>query len=99
MRPNVWIEISGLPPQKLPEYYARYDFERLAKKMIFGTDWPGVPGNRANALVLFELGLERETLQKILYKNALRVYRLDEVEIQKLSTTKATGEPSTFDFD
>ena len=99
MRPNVWIEISGLPPQKLPEYYARYDFERLAKKMIFGTDWPGVPGNRANALVLFELGLERETLQKILYKNALRVYRLDEEEIQKLSTTKATGEPSTFDFD
>jgi predicted TIM-barrel fold metal-dependent hydrolase len=99
MRPNVWIEISGLPPQKLPEYYARYDFERLAKKMIFGTDWPGVPGNRANALVLFELGLERETLQKILYKNALRVYRLDEEEIQKLSTTEVTGEPSTFDFD
>ena len=22
-RPNVWIEISGLPPKKLPEYYAR----------------------------------------------------------------------------
>ena len=99
MRPNVWIEISGLPPQKLPEYYARYDFERLAKKMIFGTDWPGVPGNRANALVLFELGLERETLEKILYKNALRVYCLDEERIQKLSTTKVIGEPSAFDFD
>ena len=99
MRPNVWIEISGLPPRKLPEYYARYDFERLAKKMIFGTDWPGVPGNRANALVLFELGLERETLEKILYKNALRVYCLDEEGIQKISASKAGGEPAALDID
>jgi predicted TIM-barrel fold metal-dependent hydrolase len=99
MRPNVWIEISGLPPKKLPEYYARYDFGRLAKKMIFGTDWPGVPGNRANALVLFELGLQRETLEKILYKNALRVYRLDEEGIQKASASKTAGESSTLDFD
>ncbi len=78
MRENVWIEISGLPPQKLPDYYHRYDFERLARKMIFGTDWPGVPGLKANALTLFDLGLSRETLEKILYQNALRVYRMDE---------------------
>ena len=99
MRPNVWIEISGLPPQKLPEYYARYDFERLAKKMIFGTDWPGVPGNRANALVLFELGLKRETLEKILYKNALRVYCLEEEGIQKISASKAAEGPVPLDTD
>ncbi|MDQ4001126.1 MAG: amidohydrolase family protein, partial [Actinomycetota bacterium] len=43
MRENVWIEVSGLPPKKLPEYYSRYNFESLAQKMIFGTDWPGVP--------------------------------------------------------
>ena len=49
MRENVWIEISGLPPKKLPEYYERYGFERLAQKMIFGTDWPGVPGLKNNA--------------------------------------------------
>ena len=76
MRENAWIEISGLPPKKLPEYYARYDLGRLARKMIFGTDWPGVPGNRANALALFDLGLERETLEGILHKNALQVYDL-----------------------
>ena len=99
MRPNVWIEISGLPPRKLPEYYARYDFERLAKKMIFGTDWPGVPGNRANALVLFDLGLERETLEKILYKNALRVYCLDEEGIQKASASRASERSATLDSD
>lgn len=76
MRPNVWIEISGLPPKKLPDYYKNYNLERLARKMIFGTDWPGVPGNRTNAQALFDLGLERETLEGILHKNARLVYKL-----------------------
>jgi uncharacterized protein len=38
---NVWIELSGLPPKRLPTYYARHDLTRLARKWIFGTDWPG----------------------------------------------------------
>ncbi len=45
--------------------------------MIFGTDWPGVPGVKNNALALFDLGLERETVELILHGNAERVYRLD----------------------
>jgi predicted TIM-barrel fold metal-dependent hydrolase len=77
MRENVWIEISGLPPRRLPHYYERYDFGRLGRRMIFGTDWPGVPGIRANATALFELGLDRKTLERILYGNALEVYRLE----------------------
>ena len=77
MRENVWIEISGLPPKKLPEYYEKYDFERLANKMIFGTDWPGVPGIKNNALAIFNLGLDSETVELILHKNASRVYKLD----------------------
>jgi predicted TIM-barrel fold metal-dependent hydrolase len=43
---RVWIELSGLPPAKLRTYYARHDWSRLTRKMIFGTDWPGVPGHR-----------------------------------------------------
>jgi predicted TIM-barrel fold metal-dependent hydrolase len=74
MRPNVWIEISGLPPHKLPDYYTNFDFERLASKMIFGTDWPGVPGPRSNAQAIADLDLEHKILQKIFCKNALRVY-------------------------
>ncbi len=77
MRENVWIEISGLPPKKLPEYYEKYNFERLARKMIFGTDWPGVPGLKNNALALFELGLKEETVELILHGNAERLYKLD----------------------
>lgn len=77
MRENVYIEVSGLPPKKLPEYYKNYDFARLARKMIFGTDWPGVPGPKANAQSIADLGLERETLEEILHNNARRVYNLE----------------------
>jgi predicted TIM-barrel fold metal-dependent hydrolase len=83
MRENVWIEISGLPPKKLPEYYEKYDFERLARKMIFGTDWPGVPGLKKNALALFDLDLEPETVELVLHENAERVYKLDAKQERK----------------
>jgi predicted TIM-barrel fold metal-dependent hydrolase len=78
MRPNVHIEVSGLPPRKLPDYYKNFDLERLARKMIFGTDWPGVPGPRANARAIANLGLARETLTRVLHENARRIYRLDQ---------------------
>jgi predicted TIM-barrel fold metal-dependent hydrolase len=66
-----------LPPKKLPEYYANHNFERLARKMIFGTDWPGVPGIRRNANAIQELGLDKDTVRMILHDNARSVYRLD----------------------
>ncbi len=77
MRPNVYIEISGLPPAKLPDYYGNFDLERLARKMIFGTDWPGVPSLNANARAVANLGLTEETLAGVLHENARRTYRLD----------------------
>jgi predicted TIM-barrel fold metal-dependent hydrolase len=77
MRENVWLEVSGLPPKKLPEYYGGHNFEALARKMIFGTDWPGVPGLKKNALALFDLGLDPETVELMLHENAERLYKLD----------------------
>jgi predicted TIM-barrel fold metal-dependent hydrolase len=77
MRPNVHIEISGRPPGKLPDYYGNFDLERLARKMIFGTDWPGVPSPSANARAVANLGLTDETLAGVLHENAARIYRLD----------------------
>jgi predicted TIM-barrel fold metal-dependent hydrolase len=76
MYPNVWIELSGLSPKRLPEYYGRFDLRRLARKFIFGTDWPGVPGIRANALALRDLGWDRETLEAVFHRNAREVYGL-----------------------
>ncbi len=74
MRENVYIELSGLPPKKLPQYYKDFDLGRLGGKFIFGTDWPGVPGIRKNAEAVKGLGFDRETLEKIFFKNALGFY-------------------------
>lgn len=76
MRENVWIELSGLPPARLPLYFARFDLERLARKFIFGTDWPGAPGIRANADAVAALGLPEDVLEGVLRGNARRVYPL-----------------------
>lgn len=74
MRENVYIELSGLPPRKLPQYYEGFEVGRLAKKFIFGTDWPGAPGIRQNAEAVAKLGFDRPTLEQIFYKNALGFY-------------------------
>ena len=73
-RDRVWLELSGLPPKRLPEYYARFDLQRLARKWIFGTDWPGVPGVAANARAVVGLGLTDEVAALVLGGNALAVY-------------------------
>jgi uncharacterized protein len=99
MRDNVWIELSGLPPKRLPDYYSKFDFSRLARKFIFGTDWPGVPGINSNARAVAELGFDRDTLERIFYRNALEVYRLEEVVgIADAPTGNApTGKGGSFD--
>jgi predicted TIM-barrel fold metal-dependent hydrolase len=70
---TVWLELSGLPPKRLPEYYARYDLTRLARKCIFGTDWPGVPGIAANARAVAGL-VPADVAAAVLGGNAMRVY-------------------------
>jgi predicted TIM-barrel fold metal-dependent hydrolase len=71
----VWIDLSGLPPRKLPEYYTRFDLRRLARKFIFGTDWPGVPGIARNARALAALDVGEDTLSEVRAGNAMRIYR------------------------
>jgi predicted TIM-barrel fold metal-dependent hydrolase len=79
LHPNVWLEVSGLPPQRLADYYGR-SLGRLAKKMIFGTDWPGVPGVDRNALVLEKVlraaGCGDEDVAAAWGGNACQVFRL-----------------------
>ena len=75
-RGTVWIELSGLPPRRLPEYYAKHNFARLARRFIFGTDWPGVPGIAVNARAVARLCPDEETAGLVLGGNATRVYGL-----------------------
>ncbi len=78
MRSNVWIELGGLPPKKLPQYYRNFDLGRLGRKFIFATDWPGVPGIARNAAAVADLGFDRDTLERIFWRNAFDVYSLGE---------------------
>jgi uncharacterized protein len=73
-RDNVWLDLAGLPPRRLPDYYADFDLPTLAAKWIFGTDWPGVPGHARNARAIAALGLPDDTLAAVLAGNAERVY-------------------------
>jgi uncharacterized protein len=76
-RDNVWIDLAGLPPKRLPGYYAGFDLPALAAKWIFGTDWPGVPGVARNARAIAALGLPDDILAGVLVDNARRVYGLN----------------------
>jgi predicted TIM-barrel fold metal-dependent hydrolase len=73
---RVWIDLSGLPPSRLREYYARHNWNRLVRRFIFGTDWPGVPGIARNARAVAELCPDEETAGLVLAGNAARVYNL-----------------------
>lgn len=73
-KPNVWLDLAGLPPHKLPEYYARFDFAKLAGRCVFGTDWPGVPGTARNVRSLGALGLDAPILRDVLSGNAAKVF-------------------------
>jgi len=72
---NVYMEVAGLPPQKLLDYFP--ELERNADKIIFGSDWPGVASIKANIDIINSLPLGEETKAKILGKNAARLLNLD----------------------
>jgi len=73
-RPNVWLDLAGLPPSRLPSYYGRFGLARLAERFIFGTDWPGVPGTAANVRALRALGLPDEVFRAVVSGNAAKVF-------------------------
>jgi uncharacterized protein len=75
-RPNAWIDLSGLPPHRLREYYAGHNWARLSRRFLFGTDWPGVPGVAANARAVAAALPDDETRALVLAGNADRVFGL-----------------------
>jgi predicted TIM-barrel fold metal-dependent hydrolase len=72
--PNVYLEISGIPPARLLEWFPR--LEDIAHKTIWGTDWPspGIKSMRQNVDQFVGLPLREETKQRILYGNAAALW-------------------------
>ena len=73
--PNVHLEVSGIPPSKLLEYFPR--LEEIADKTIWGTDWPspGVKSMRANVDAFLRLPLSDPSKERILHDNAAKIWR------------------------
>jgi len=72
--PNVFLELSGIPPARLLDYFPR--LEELAGKAIWGTDWPspGIKSMRANVEAFNALPLSEATRRKILCENAATIW-------------------------
>jgi uncharacterized protein len=72
--PNVWLELSSVPPSRLLDYFPT--LEKLSDKVLFGTDWPGpaVPEIGGNLEAFRALGLSEEAQRRILEENPLRVF-------------------------
>jgi len=71
---NMYMDISGIPPQKLLEYFPR--LEEIADKVLFGTDWPGpgVPDVKGNIEKFMAVPMSDAARRKILYDNAARLF-------------------------
>lgn len=72
--PNVYLELSGIPPKKLLEYLPRV--EEVASKTLWGTDWPspGISSPAENVAAFRALAISEDAKRKILYANAKALF-------------------------
>ncbi len=71
---NVWLDVSGIPPAKLLEYFPR--LTEIAERVLWGTDWPspGVKDLRQNIDQFLTLPLSDAHRKAILETNALALF-------------------------
>lgn len=71
--PNLYLDISSIPPKRLLEWFPR--IAEIADKILFGSDWPGpgVPGVREEVEGIRALPLPREVQEKLFVTNARKV--------------------------
>jgi predicted TIM-barrel fold metal-dependent hydrolase len=75
--PNVWLDVSGIPPKKLLAALPR--LPEVADRVLWGTDWPsmGVRSMRRNLDEFLALPLPEDAKGKILFDNAASLFPSD----------------------
>ncbi len=68
VHPNVYLEISGLPPRTVLRHIP--DLPRITDKVVFGSDWPSTPSIAETVGGLLELGLTPGQLARVFRDNA-----------------------------
>ncbi len=72
LHPNLYIDIAGLPPKKLLDYFP--DLEKRSDRFIFGSDWPGIPSSIGdNIASIRQLPISESSKEKILCNNAQKL--------------------------
>jgi uncharacterized protein len=71
---NVYIDISGWSPRRIPPEVVRELRGRLSGQFLWGSDFPFLTPERCLA-ELDDLGLPDDVLEKVLRENALRILR------------------------
>ena len=74
MHANIYMEVAGLPPSKLLTYFP--ELARNTDKVIFGSDWPGMPNIGRNMDAISKLPIPAEGVENILGGNAAKLLRL-----------------------
>ncbi len=74
--PNAWLDLSSLPPKRIPQWFGDLDAPLadgppLFARTLWGSDWPGpkVPGMGANVQAYLDLGFSDEANRAVLHDN------------------------------
>jgi predicted TIM-barrel fold metal-dependent hydrolase len=71
LHPNLYLEISGLPPKNLLKYFP--ELEKNIDKVVYGSDWPGIQSIALNIEAIKKLPIAQDSIEKILYGNAAKI--------------------------
>lgn len=74
---NLHIDISGIPPMKLPEVFPK--LEQFSDRYVFGSDWPNIVSIGRQVEQVRRLPFSPDTIEAILWNNAARLFGLDSV--------------------
>ncbi|MEM2924154.1 MAG: amidohydrolase family protein, partial [Methanocellales archaeon] len=74
LHPNIYLDITGLPPQNLLKYYP--ELEKIQDKVIYGSDYPAIGDLKKNIERIKSLPISKKAIEKILGKNARKILKI-----------------------